>query len=167
MRIGSIIIFRLSELWKAKFSILCDVIFLVRLRGEIWYWSLLGVKGFKLYRSTKRPTVHAGTRWFSGSPSSDRSDRPSSKNTPGFAPFRCPSCLVWCLGSLFWAYRPRVLAAWIFLSIVFHADIIIKSCRCKGRLFPWWNNEIWRPGSSGRGVITITSCFCSSPPVTQ
>ena len=32
--IGSIIIFHLSKLWKAKFSILCDVIFLVRLKGK-------------------------------------------------------------------------------------------------------------------------------------
>ena len=32
MRIGSIIIFHLSKLWKAKFFILCDVIFLVRLQ---------------------------------------------------------------------------------------------------------------------------------------
>ena len=31
-RIGSIISFHLSELWKAKFSIACDVIFLVRLQ---------------------------------------------------------------------------------------------------------------------------------------
>ena len=34
MRIGSIIIFHLSKLWKAKFFILCGVIFLVRLLGE-------------------------------------------------------------------------------------------------------------------------------------
>ena len=35
-RLGSIIIFRLSKLWKAKFLILCDVIFLVRLyRGNL------------------------------------------------------------------------------------------------------------------------------------
>ena len=34
MRIGSIIIFLLSKLWKAKFFILCDVIFLVRLQGN-------------------------------------------------------------------------------------------------------------------------------------
>ena len=34
LRIGSII-FHPSKLWKAKFSILCDVIFLVRLQGEI------------------------------------------------------------------------------------------------------------------------------------
>ena len=33
-RIGSIIIFHLSKLWKAKFFILCDVIFLVRLQGK-------------------------------------------------------------------------------------------------------------------------------------
>ena len=43
-RIGSIIIFHLSKLWKAKFSILCDVIFLVRLQGKFesdhsWEWK--------------------------------------------------------------------------------------------------------------------------------
>ena len=43
--IGSIVIFRLSELWKARFFIPCDVIFLVRLQGKIRIWSLLGVKG--------------------------------------------------------------------------------------------------------------------------
>ena len=44
MRIGSIIIFHLSTLWKAKFPILCDVIFLLRLQGK-FEWSLLGLKG--------------------------------------------------------------------------------------------------------------------------
>ena len=34
MRIGSIISFHLSKLAKAKFSILCDVIFLARLQGK-------------------------------------------------------------------------------------------------------------------------------------
>ena len=34
LRIGSIIIFHLSKLWKAKFFILCNVIFLVRLQGK-------------------------------------------------------------------------------------------------------------------------------------
>ena len=34
VRIGSIIIFHLSKLWKAKFFILCDAIFLVRLQGK-------------------------------------------------------------------------------------------------------------------------------------
>ena len=33
-RVGSITIFDLSKLWKAKFSILCDVIFVVRLREK-------------------------------------------------------------------------------------------------------------------------------------
>ena len=46
MGIGSVTIFHLSKLWKAKFFILCDVTSLVRAAGEIWYWSLLGVKGF-------------------------------------------------------------------------------------------------------------------------
>ena len=34
VRIGSVIIFHVSKLWKSKFSILCDVIFLVRLQGK-------------------------------------------------------------------------------------------------------------------------------------
>ena len=34
VRIGSITSFHLSKLWKAKFSILCDVIFLVRLEEK-------------------------------------------------------------------------------------------------------------------------------------
>ena len=39
--VGSMIIFHLSKLWKAKFFILCDVIFLLRLQGKIIYsWSL-------------------------------------------------------------------------------------------------------------------------------
>ena len=46
MRIGGIIIFHLSKLWKAKFFILCDVIFLVRLQGGFdidhsWEWKSL------------------------------------------------------------------------------------------------------------------------------
>ena len=41
---GSIIIFHLSERWKAKFFILCDVIFLVRLQEKFeidhsWEWK--------------------------------------------------------------------------------------------------------------------------------
>ena len=44
VRIGSIIIFRLSKLWKIKFFILCDVIFLVRLQEKFeidhsWKWK--------------------------------------------------------------------------------------------------------------------------------
>ena len=34
VRIGSIIVFHLSKLWKAKFFMLCDVIFLMRLQGK-------------------------------------------------------------------------------------------------------------------------------------
>ena len=44
MRIASVIIFHLSKLWKAKFSMLCDVTFLARLQGKLDF-SLLGVKG--------------------------------------------------------------------------------------------------------------------------
>ena len=44
--IGSIIIFHLSKLWKAKVFILCDVIFISgEAAGEIWNWSLLGAEG--------------------------------------------------------------------------------------------------------------------------
>ena len=34
VRIGSIIIFHLNKLWKAKFFMLCDVIFPVSLQGK-------------------------------------------------------------------------------------------------------------------------------------
>ena len=43
--IGSIIIFHLSKLWKDKFFILCDVIFLVKLQGKFEIdhsWELKG-----------------------------------------------------------------------------------------------------------------------------
>ena len=50
IRIGSIIIFHLSKLWKAKFFILCDIIYLVRLQEKFeidhsWEWEdyLLGL----------------------------------------------------------------------------------------------------------------------------
>ena len=44
VRIGSIIVFHLRKLWKTKFSILCDVTFLVRLQGKFeidhsWEWK--------------------------------------------------------------------------------------------------------------------------------
>ena len=50
VRIGSIIIFHLSQLLKAKFSILCDVVFLVSLQEKFqlhhsWEW-----KGWKVGR---------------------------------------------------------------------------------------------------------------------
>ena len=40
--ISSIIIFHLNRLWKAKFFTLCDVVFLVRLQGEIQILITLG-----------------------------------------------------------------------------------------------------------------------------
>ena len=44
VRIGSLIIFHLSKLWKAKFFKLCDYIS-GEAAGEIGDWSFLGVKG--------------------------------------------------------------------------------------------------------------------------
>ena len=41
VRIGSVIIFHLSKLWKAKFFILCDVIFLVRLQERLQEFTLI------------------------------------------------------------------------------------------------------------------------------
>ena len=35
VRIGSVIIIQLSELWKAKFFILCDLVFLVRVQAKL------------------------------------------------------------------------------------------------------------------------------------
>ena len=46
VRIGSMIIFHLSKLWKAKFFSLCDVIFLVRLQGKLkLIWPTLEWEG--------------------------------------------------------------------------------------------------------------------------
>ena len=54
--ICTIIIFHLSKLWKVKFSILCDSIFLVRLRGkfDIDHW----VKGLKRTLVHCRDSAH-------------------------------------------------------------------------------------------------------------
>ena len=42
MRIGGLIIFHLSKLWKVKFFILCDVILISgEAEEEIWNWSLM------------------------------------------------------------------------------------------------------------------------------
>ena len=43
--VGIITIFHLSKLWKAKFFILCNVIFMVRLQGKIEIDHSWGVKG--------------------------------------------------------------------------------------------------------------------------
>ena len=45
LRIGSIIIFYLSKLWKAKFFILYELLFLVRPQGKFEVDQLLGLKG--------------------------------------------------------------------------------------------------------------------------
>ena len=52
MRIVSIIFFHLSKLWKVKFSILCDVIFLVRLQGK-----------FEIDHSAEQRRPHLRVRW--------------------------------------------------------------------------------------------------------
>ena len=53
-RICSIITFDLSKLWKVKFSILCDVIFLVRLQGNFdidhsWEWKGSRIRLLRLH----------------------------------------------------------------------------------------------------------------------
>ena len=55
LRIGSMIIFHLSKLWKATLFTLCDVIFLVRPQGN---WSLLGVKGLNFMLRCHIRTSH-------------------------------------------------------------------------------------------------------------
>ena len=51
VKIGNVIIFHLSKLWKAKFFKVCDVSFLHgEAAGESWNWSLLGVKGLMVNR---------------------------------------------------------------------------------------------------------------------
>ena len=60
VRTGSIIIFPLNKLWKAKFSLLCDVIFLVRLQEKFEIDRLLGVKGVKQPWEPYSRTVREG-----------------------------------------------------------------------------------------------------------
>ena len=47
-RIGSIIVFHLSKVWKSQvlLTVWCNIS--GEAAGEIWHWSLLGVKGFIL-----------------------------------------------------------------------------------------------------------------------
>ena len=81
MRIGVIIIFHLSKLWKGKFSILCDVIFLEAV-GEIGDWSLLGFGRSTSLHATKLPPVCAreqGVLLSWGIPGTER-ERSGGKN---------------------------------------------------------------------------------------
>ena len=57
MRISSIIIFHLSKLRKAKFFMLCDVIFLVRLQGK---FEIDDPSGVKLSNCLFRPLLNFG-----------------------------------------------------------------------------------------------------------
>ena len=61
MRIGSIIIFHLSKLWKAKFSIRCYIT--GEAAGEIWNWSLLGVKGL-IPLGRRKPKMEMVLEWW-------------------------------------------------------------------------------------------------------
>ena len=64
VRIGSIILFHLSKLWKAKSFILCDVRFLVRLQGKLeidhsWEWKTeLPLRALGI--------ISEGGRWMGG-----------------------------------------------------------------------------------------------------
>ena len=65
-RIGSIIIFHLSKLWKVKFSILCDAIFLSGCRGILILITLRSERvkvqplltHYKDYRTKRSPTLN-------------------------------------------------------------------------------------------------------------
>ena len=57
MRICIKIIFHLSKLWKAKFSLLCDVVFLVGLEGKFDIDHSQEWKGQTLHKSQKRVTL--------------------------------------------------------------------------------------------------------------
>ena len=66
MRIRIKIIFHLSKLWKAKFSLLCDVIFLVRLEGKFdidhsWEWK--GYVCCAVITNTHTPTPASLIGW--------------------------------------------------------------------------------------------------------
>ena len=65
MRVGSTIILHLSKLWKAKFFILCDVIFLVRLQEKFdidhsWEWNWVNQishRWWHLWGGRQNPTL--------------------------------------------------------------------------------------------------------------
>ena len=62
VRVGSMIIFRLRELWESKFFTLCDVIFMVRLQGKLkiadhsWDWKFLRTCMRTFVRSVSLPS---------------------------------------------------------------------------------------------------------------
>ena len=57
LRIGSVIIFHLSKLWKATFFELCDAIFLVRLQGNYLKLTTVRSEGLKLPSNRRRTWV--------------------------------------------------------------------------------------------------------------
>ena len=66
LRIGFIIIFHLSQLWETKFSILCDVMFLVRLQGKFdidhsWKWKISAWRALDYSIGVNREFKQTGT----------------------------------------------------------------------------------------------------------
>ena len=59
---GIIFIFHLNKLWKAKFFGL-HVVFLLRLRGEIWSWLLLSVRAFHWWRHSMGMRQYSLIEW--------------------------------------------------------------------------------------------------------
>ena len=57
-RICSLITFHLSKLWKVKFSILCDVIFLVGLEGKFDFDHSQEWKGYLVIMVSKTATMN-------------------------------------------------------------------------------------------------------------
>ena len=100
--IGCLIIFHLSKLWKAKFFILCDVIFLVRLteKFDIDHW-LLGVKWLSLKRSDDKDLREADFTLSYWTKSNDRAIlRRMRANSDGHVCATLPWLSVttwWCL----------------------------------------------------------------------
>ena len=136
VRIGLIIIFHLSKLWKAEFSILCDVIFLVRLQEKFELDHGLGVRGFTAahakmsYENSPLKLVSLWCdRWLTCSRTAGRNSTPhplrsSLSWTPTRtwpcagcrrrSPFGCRSCcrswIGWWVGAARWRGTPSASA---------------------------------------------------------
>ena len=82
VRIGSIIIFRLSKLWQVKFFILFDVIVLVRLQEKFEIDRLLGTTGLEMDHKTE-----ATLRPVQGSVIVDRKAYPGMSPQKNWQPF--------------------------------------------------------------------------------
>ena len=179
-RIGSVIVFHLSKLqWKAKFSVMCDVVFLVRLQEKFDIdHSILGVKGLTHHCCQNKAGYYVGENVSFDTIQSSKSGRklrfhPASRDdvrvnfshnfvnatevtgAPVLFPLFC-NCVV-CSGVKHWySSSPK----WK-LSILPLPDFLLLShlqARWQHRRVPLRRkNDIWTPNCFDNNTINIHS----------